>query len=509
MNKYLKLYDSHSQYVEPKVGPAVSYCIYENEVHYTLKKEELKFVYDNTINALTQGGFVTNAYGTNRGLILRYAENGGQDFDDYFVDGKLTNATYGISENEWRLKNAAPFRLGRDSLINVSMTQSGNDTFYYSVQIYAINSQGNYTNVYISNWESSSKSFNVKELAPGYDVYYTLIVMAKNGRGTSSDAMMTVDEMQEHCTVSFENSQEILDYNNYTISPLLYSYDNLLTSTLSNVVADGYNQTWAGGLLVTTYEIIQGYNYGYLFIMSKIKDSSNPYDALLYSVSLESKSSTNHINNLCLISDDYTNNSVVVMASECNGSKRGFIESINPEQRTSTLLKTLSYSGTKFNTSWNWDWVYDKYTEKLYAVGYSGTKYVDVSDSNAKIEVLEFTMPSSNGITEFTDSDIINQYTFSGVGRERQDIDIVNGVMYFLYADKSVNSTIKTTGTIVDGKVVVCDLATETELATIDLTSIPLEPEGCCLFNGELYVSFHEYAHNNGDLSIYKVTFGT
>ena len=83
-----------------------------------IKKEELKFVYDNTINALTQGGFVTNAYGTNRGLILRYAENGGQDFDDYFVDGKLTNATYGISENEWRLKNAAPFRLGKNSLIN-------------------------------------------------------------------------------------------------------------------------------------------------------------------------------------------------------------------------------------------------------------------------------------------------------------------------------------------------------------------------------------------------------
>lgn len=34
MNKYLKLYESHSQYVEPEIRPNVSYCKQENEVHY-------------------------------------------------------------------------------------------------------------------------------------------------------------------------------------------------------------------------------------------------------------------------------------------------------------------------------------------------------------------------------------------------------------------------------------------------------------------------------------------
>lgn len=34
MNKYLKLYESHSQYVNPEIKPNVSYCRQENEVHY-------------------------------------------------------------------------------------------------------------------------------------------------------------------------------------------------------------------------------------------------------------------------------------------------------------------------------------------------------------------------------------------------------------------------------------------------------------------------------------------
>lgn len=34
MNKYLTIFESHSQYVEPEVKPNVSYCIQEDEVHY-------------------------------------------------------------------------------------------------------------------------------------------------------------------------------------------------------------------------------------------------------------------------------------------------------------------------------------------------------------------------------------------------------------------------------------------------------------------------------------------
>ena len=47
MNKYLTIFGSHSQYVEPEVKPNVSYCIQEDEVHYnphTFADEYLTFV---------------------------------------------------------------------------------------------------------------------------------------------------------------------------------------------------------------------------------------------------------------------------------------------------------------------------------------------------------------------------------------------------------------------------------------------------------------------------------
>lgn len=246
--------------------------------------------------------------------------------------------------------------------------------------------------------------------------------------------------------------------------------------------------------------------------MSKNVNSNNPYTTNITCSQLGSSSEDNHANNLSLISEDYTNNNVEFIVSECYGQKRGFVEVRNPGYNTNSVSKTITYSGSKFNTSWDWDWTYDRITSKLYAIGYSGTKkwptYVTSSNSDIKIEVLEFNMPSGSSAT-LTDSNILNQYTFSGVGRERQDVDIVNGIMYYLYSDKSENSTAITTGTNVDGKVLICDLSTETELATVDLTSLGLEPEGCCLFNGELYVSLHQYGNNTGDVSIYKVTFGT
>ncbi len=47
MNKYLTIFESHSQYVEPEVKPNVSYCIQEDEVHYNpfidYSKEYLTF----------------------------------------------------------------------------------------------------------------------------------------------------------------------------------------------------------------------------------------------------------------------------------------------------------------------------------------------------------------------------------------------------------------------------------------------------------------------------------
>lgn len=512
--KYLKLYGSHSQYVKPTIAPSIGYCIQEKEVHYKSSFEKIQFVYDCTINSLSQGGFTYNAQNRrNRGLILRYAENGGDDFNDYFVDGTLVDAAWGISANEWKALNCAPFRLNENSVINISMNQPPSNTLYHGCQIYARNSNNQYFRIYDSGWKSTSETYTIKELVPGYSVYYCVIAMSKNGKSTDLRDWMTNEEMEECCTVTFSKKNTSIDfYSNYTISPVLYQYDNLIESTLNRVTQDRYSSTWAGGLLITEYEIIQAFNYGYLFVMSKEKVFDNPYTKSLNCVKLASSSADNHVNNLALISSDYTNNNVTFMTSECNGQKRCFIESRDPTTNYSNLLQTISYSGSKFNTSWDWDWTYDRATSKLYAIGYSGTKkwptYVTSSNSDIKIEVLEFNMPSGSSAT-LTDSDILNQYTFSGVGRERQDVDIVNGIMYYLYSDKSENSTAITTGTSVDGKVVICDLATQTELATVDLTTLRLEPEGCCLFNGELYVSLHQYGNNTGDLSIYKVTFGT
>lgn len=516
MGRYLKLFKTHENYadfVESKqlIRPNVSHCLAQNEVHYTPSIDNQP-VYNCTINSLSQGGFTRNIQGRrNRGLILRYAENGGYDFDDYFVDGTLTDASNGIPANEWKALNCAPFRLTENSIVNVSMNQPPSNTLYHGFQIYARNSNNQYFRVYDSGWKSTSETYIIKELVPGYSVYYCVIAMSKNGKSTALKDWMTNEEMEACCKVTFSKQNDSIDfYNNYTISPVLYHYDNLIGSTLGQVSQDGYSSTWAGGLLITQYEILQAFNYGYLYVMSKGLESDNPYTTNISCSKLGSSGEDNHANNLALISENYTTNVVEFIVSECNGQKRGFVEVRNPKNNTNTLSKIITYSGSKFNTSWDWDWTYDRATSKLYAIGYSGTKkwptYVTPTDSDVKIEVLEFNMPSSSAT--LTDSDILNQYTFSGVGRERQDVDIVNGIMYYLYSDKSENSTAITTGTSVDGKVLVCDLSTQTELATIDLTSLGLEPEGCCLYNGELYVSLHQFGNNTGDLSIYKVTFG-
>lgn len=53
MNKYLTIFGSHSQYVEPEVKPNVSYCIQEDEVHYNPIETKLIAKY-NVIDANQQ-----------------------------------------------------------------------------------------------------------------------------------------------------------------------------------------------------------------------------------------------------------------------------------------------------------------------------------------------------------------------------------------------------------------------------------------------------------------------
>lgn len=51
MNKYLTIFESHSQYVEPEVKPNVSYCIQEDEVHYNPWTDPRLIVKYNVANA--------------------------------------------------------------------------------------------------------------------------------------------------------------------------------------------------------------------------------------------------------------------------------------------------------------------------------------------------------------------------------------------------------------------------------------------------------------------------
>lgn len=525
MAKYLKLYSQHSQYVEPTLTPSVAYCMKENEVHYSKyveeQEEQIQWVYDNTINSLQQGGFTVNTTGqTNRGLILRYAENGGEDFDDYFRDGTLYEPTRGITANEWKARNCAPVRATENTVINVTVTQPSGNTMYYAVHIQG-SKDGSYVRLYDSGWQSTSNSYVVGDYATGYDFYYFQLVCAKNDRGTGSSAQMTIADMQ-NVQVSVSTNGSSQQFQNYTISNLLLNGDNLCTSSqlepndVDRLVDcySTYGMTWPGGLAVNNYEIMIAFNYGYLYSLQQAVNDpqGNYYGYSKAPYKLQTSGQNNHANSLSYYAFNYTTGVRVVVVGECYGSKRCFVERITGlSQSTSTLLSTITYSGTAFNTDWDWDWTYDSGADKLYAIGYSGTKrwptYVSPSTSDVRIVVLEFNMPDvSISSHTLTDSDVLHTYTFDGVGRERQDISINNGIMFYLYSDKTENSSAMTGGTV-DGRVLIADLTSQTELNDIDLSSIALEPEGCCYYYGELWVSFHQYAHNTGDYYIYKITF--
>ncbi len=60
--------------------------------------------------------------------------------------------------------------------------------------------------------------------------------MSKNGKSTALKDWMTNEEMEACCKVTFSKQNDSIDfYNNYTISPVLYHYDNLIGSTLGQV----------------------------------------------------------------------------------------------------------------------------------------------------------------------------------------------------------------------------------------------------------------------------------
>lgn len=90
MNKYLTIFGSHSQYVEPEVKPNVSYCIQEDEVHYTpiksWKNEYLRTtaLTDGTIafhftNYIDSTAFSSISYSTDNGNTWTTVENDGEN----------------------------------------------------------------------------------------------------------------------------------------------------------------------------------------------------------------------------------------------------------------------------------------------------------------------------------------------------------------------------------------------------------------------------------------------
>ena len=98
--KHLKLFASHSQFIEPIDKPAVSYCEQENEVHYAAAGSVTLITF--TINGtsyqaeegMTWGDWVNSIYNTNNEFELR------PDLDVYVVV-KTTDAHYRICLNNY------------------------------------------------------------------------------------------------------------------------------------------------------------------------------------------------------------------------------------------------------------------------------------------------------------------------------------------------------------------------------------------------------------------------
>ena len=237
---------------------------------------------------------------------------------------------------------------------------------------------------------------------------------------------------------------------------------------------------WAGGLAVYKNLAFIGYNLGYVAAYDIKSDK-------LVATGNFSTVGTNHANNLSFdygnIVNDYP---VMYITRASSGYSECYVESVNIEKDTITtsLIQTITYSGSNLDSAYSVNWCLDKSRNKIVAIIYQ-----DFST----VKFLVFEKPSTaEKIVALSDNDIENTFTTKDVSA-LQASDIFDGKLFV--TDGYSNGFLK-----------VFSLSDGTLINSISLSPISTyEPEGLCIYNNKLYINFHQ--KNDIECILYELKF--
>ena len=250
---------------------------------------------------------------------------------------------------------------------------------------------------------------------------------------------------------------------------------------------------WAGGMAIYGEYLVQFFTSGRVLILQK-KNMN-----VIASGAMEGATSTYamHCNAISFSSIIPQGGSFpyIYISEWTSGHCNCHVEtmSISGTNVTMSRVQKISYSGSKFNTSLNWDWSVDVKTGYLWCYGYAAS----ASDRYGAKIALKFPLPSpTSGDVTYTDSNIVDQFSFTFEGAQ-QDVHIENDMMFYEFSYNVTGGR---------GGILLINLKTKQIYTNyiISLEDIEREPEGICRDGSILYVSSHSGA-NNFDLAVHTI----
>jgi hypothetical protein len=294
----------------------------------------------------------------------------------------------------------------------------------------------------------------------------------------------------EEKTTSLEEKTTLLEEKTTLLEEKILGYTGTRISLVENVIffrkkvdysGNKWGENaWAGGLAVYKNLAFIGYNLGYVAAYD-IKSNK------LVATGHFSTVGTNHANNLSFdygnIVNDYP---VMYITRASSGYSECYVESVNIEKDTITtsLIQTITYSGSNLDSAYSVNWCLDKSRNKIVAVIYQ---------DYSTVKFLVFEKPSTaEKIVALSDNDIENTFTTKDVS-VLQASDIFDGKLFV--TDGYSNGFLK-----------VFSLSDGTLINSISLSPISTyEPEGLCIYNNKLYINFHQ--KNDIECILYELKF--
>lgn len=207
------------------------------------------------------------------------------------------------------------------------------------------------------------------------------------------------------------------------------------------------------------------------------------------SVNLAVVDSTNHVNNICFskLFPDGNTDFPYMYVSECTGQERCFVE--NFKTSGSTLVQTLSYSGTDLHDT-NWALDYD--SGYIYLLGNTESSYT-VANNKVRVKKLALPLPTAGDVV-FTPEDVLDTFDMDGSdgqARVMQGNIISNGKMYSCFG-----------GAYTTHRIWINDLDTHELLTVIELDQMYSgECESINIWNNSLLIGYPNQS------KLYQLTF--